>query len=223
MSDLKIPERTKTGPHDEVAKIKDSLERLREAHGAKSVSLVQSCALSSTEPPHSGKCTSCKPPGKSHEIHLTEEAAVVAVDFFNQIKTGGPLNPEGDPKVDYKRLTETKGNMFGVLLCVDEKGQTQVLKSFSGRLDSTDVDDVKDYCPKVPCDKQSELNELYIKTGLAEQEVEDLKEKLAEKKKAKEDLQPRRRKRRSNPKRIGRSARYRSSRSLRRKGRRRKK
>ncbi|HEX8202111.1 MAG TPA: hypothetical protein VF590_16670, partial [Isosphaeraceae bacterium] len=56
-----------------------------------------------------------------------------------------------DPKLATKALEKKGfGQMFGVLVCLNEKGEKVVLKAFSGVFDSTDIMQVDGWCPPVP-------------------------------------------------------------------------
>ena len=85
-------------------------------------------------PEHAGNCANCSKPAdtRSHSLIQSEEARAEAALFYNDIRAAGTLG-----EVHVARLNQEKGNMLGVLLCVDAAGETQVLRAFSGAIDDT--------------------------------------------------------------------------------------
>jgi hypothetical protein len=133
--------------------ITESRDRLQSAHTKEKAVELETCPLKGDDkkPPHSGLCTDCtKVHAKeiSHSVPRDEKAGEEA-DF---LKLWLSMNNDiGHPDATIEKLSDS-GNMFGVLVCVDQDGKEVVLKSFSGSFDETSIKDVDGWCPSVDAD-----------------------------------------------------------------------
>ena len=86
-------------------------------------------------PEYGGYCARC---GRYHRISW-EEAAVPARELMELFRLHGRLDwtvpeEEADPRCSLEPLYgRARGQMFGVLVCRDSRGQRQVLRAFSGQ------------------------------------------------------------------------------------------
>jgi tRNA pseudouridine32 synthase/23S rRNA pseudouridine746 synthase len=82
---------------------------------------------------------------RSHSIIRSLEAEVEVERFYDEIRAAGTLGG-----VPVASLDNTKGNMIGVLLCVDAGGNTQVLRAFSGFINESGVSAAPGCSPMIP-------------------------------------------------------------------------
>ena len=136
--------------------IEASQKRLKAAFGHASIEASDPCRAvpEGAKDAYKGKCASC---GQDHGISSTLESQQEAARLFDKVKADG-LGGE----LTYDKLRDTKGNMFGVLLCADKDGNTVVLQSFSGAFSDTGKYDVPGWSPPVPStekDVEGQLSE----------------------------------------------------------------
>lgn len=130
-------------PGAEIAdQAKSSLQRLKGALGDESINPTAPCfAKPADKKDYAGPCPVC---GKEHALANNDESKSEAVRLFDEVKANGV-----SPDLPYSKLN-SKGNMFGALVCVDEEGKTVVLKAFSGHYNDTPEMDVPGFSPPVP-------------------------------------------------------------------------
>ena len=84
-----------------------------------------------------GYCTKCQ---QQHSIPTTPEAVQHAQKLRQDLESTGRLDftTKGDPLLDTQLLYETRGKMFGVLVCRNNtsNNETVVLKAFAGKIRS---------------------------------------------------------------------------------------
>lgn len=144
--------------------LKDQIEksrtRLKGALGDSSIQSSQPChASEASKQDYSGLCPVCH---KTHSLPNTVESQKQAKLLYNDVKANGVA-----ADLAYDRLN-TKGNMFGVLVCVDSEGKTHVLKAFSGQYNDSQKYDVPGFCPPVPNVDERHAEELAKKYDAAE-------------------------------------------------------
>jgi len=131
-------------------RIEASAARTRAAYGSQAASANTDCPLAGGEgvPEHGGNCAECgREAGatRSHSLVRSAEAEAEAARFYDDLQREGNLGG-----VELSRLNEEKGNMLGVLLCVDAAGETQVLRAFSGAIDESGIRDAEGYSNSIP-------------------------------------------------------------------------
>jgi len=142
------------------AQIEASRTRLKGAFGDASIGAEQPCHAGAAEKAdYKGDCPVCH---AAHAIANTTEAKQQARLLFKDVKANG-----AGPDLPYSKL-DAKGNMFGVLIAVDNEGKTHVLKAFSGRYNDTDKYDAPGFAPPVPCVNPLQNEELCKKFDEAE-------------------------------------------------------
>jgi DNA repair exonuclease SbcCD ATPase subunit len=136
-----------------IDRLANSRQRLKDAHGYASGNSMQACPSKSKDPdklpPHGGDCKACKETSggdHSHSLIRSDEAEKEGRALYEQIRKEPFCK---DPLVTADTLDKEKGNMLGVLLCVDKDGKTQVLKAFSGMLGGK-VGTLEGWCPPIP-------------------------------------------------------------------------
>ncbi|WP_310388958.1 hypothetical protein [Roseateles sp.] len=165
-------------PLDE--RIKKSSERTKAAYQDQVLNSTTPCPLSGGHgvPPHGGNCEKCGAVSlqtKSHSILRSKEAEAEVARFYDEIRSAELLG-----EVPTSRLDNEKGNMIGVLLCVDSDGQTQVLRAFSGFIDSSGISTADGCSSMIPppdpegvATKEAKLkDEVLPAIGVAKEEVE---------------------------------------------------
>ncbi len=131
-------------------RIDAAARRARNAYQDQAASATTDCPLKGGAgvPPHAGNCTRCTAdhPGHttSHSLPLSDEAQREAKRFYDELRQAGQLGG-----VDLTRLDGEKGNMLGVLICVDDVGNTHVLRAFSGFIDDSGIADAPGYSPSI--------------------------------------------------------------------------
>jgi len=155
-----------------VEQIADSQKRLKGAFGDATLDPTEACLAQPVDQTrYAGKCRHCSqalapavppPPAPIHKLASTLESKREAKLLFDGIKANGV---GGQPA----NLLDTKGNMFGVLICVDNTGQTHVLKAFSGGYAGTQLYNVAGWCDPVPCANQAHHDHLHQAYDAAEQ------------------------------------------------------
>jgi len=123
--------------------IEASQKRLKAAFGDSSIAETEVCRAvpANVKDAYKGKCAVC---GQDHGIASTVESQQEAARLFDEVKANGV-----GTGLPYANLLN-KGNMFGVLICVDKDGNTVVLKSFSGAFADTGKYDVPGWSPPIP-------------------------------------------------------------------------
>jgi len=141
-------------PHDDDAlspsnRIDAAYARALAAHADQALHAQIDCLLAGGAgvPPHGGNCAKCTVAGvvRSHSLIRSLEAEREVRRFYNDIRAADALGG-----VPVTRLDDEKGNMLGALMCVDEHGNTQVLRAFSGFIDESGVNDAPGCCPMIP-------------------------------------------------------------------------
>ena len=76
------------------------------------------------------------------EVLPTERAASYAAEIHRLLETSGFVDYEGDCRITTDYLWESSGGqMLGVLVCVNERGEEVVLKAFSGQINGNFIID----------------------------------------------------------------------------------
>jgi tRNA pseudouridine32 synthase / 23S rRNA pseudouridine746 synthase len=150
-------------------KIHASAARTRASYQDQVLSAVKDCPLrggGETVPAHGGNCVACReanPPKLSHSILRSAEAEAEAQAFYQEIRANGHLG--GVPVAD---LDTRKGNMIGVLLCIDDAGNTRVLRAFSNFVDESNVSYVPGCSPAIPPADPAEISRLQNELAAAQ-------------------------------------------------------
>jgi DNA repair exonuclease SbcCD ATPase subunit len=107
---------------------KSSLDRLKGALGDDSIGASAPClAKEAQKKDYAGPCPICK---KDHAIANTADSQNHAAKLLDDLKANG-----FSPEIPLSALTA--GKMVGVLVCIDQEGNPQVLKAFSGTIGET--------------------------------------------------------------------------------------
>jgi DNA repair exonuclease SbcCD ATPase subunit len=121
---------------------KTSLERLKGALGDETIGSSSACLARALEKKdYGGPCPIC---GQDHQIANTADSQELAARLKHSLDTTG-FGP-GKPG----SLLDEKGNMIGVLVCIDENGKEVILKAFSGELGKTGLSDLPGWSPPIP-------------------------------------------------------------------------
>jgi hypothetical protein len=111
---------------------------------------------------HGGQCKDCAEQGKQvwHSIERNELARREGEALIAHLQQNSDI---GDPHLRTAALKE-KGNMFGVLVCVDKDGNEVKLQAFSGTFDSTGIaqDNDKNWCQPVAPSVQDDPQAMYL-------------------------------------------------------------